>query len=35
MVSAPAAPARLAAQPPAMATDTRHSETYYETKGTI
>ena len=25
----------LAAQPPAMATDTRHSETYYETKGTI
>jgi pilus assembly protein CpaF len=35
VVSAPAVPARLAAQPPAMATDTRHSETYYETKGTI
>ena len=35
VVSAPATPARLAAQPPTMATDTRHSETYYETKGTI
>ena len=35
IVSAPATPARLAAQPPAMATDTRHSESYYETKGTI
>ena len=35
VLSAPVAPARLAAQPPAMATDARHSETYYETKGTI
>jgi pilus assembly protein CpaF len=35
IVAAPSAPARLAAQPPALATDTRHSETYYETKGTI
>ena len=35
LVSAPATPARLAAQPPAMATDTRRSESYYETKGTI
>ena len=35
LVSAPATPARLAAQPPAMATDTRRSESYYETKGTV
>ncbi|AMN45113.1 CpaF family protein [Rhodoplanes sp. Z2-YC6860] len=35
ILSAPQAPARLAAQPPAIATDTRHSESYYETKGTI
>jgi pilus assembly protein CpaF len=33
LVSAPAAPAR--AQAPAMATDTRRSESYYETKGTV
>ncbi len=32
LVSAPATPARLAAQPPAIATDTRRSESYYETK---
>jgi pilus assembly protein CpaF len=32
---APAAPARLAMQPPAMATDTRRSESYYETKGIV
>jgi pilus assembly protein CpaF len=31
----PASPARLAAQPPAMATDNRRSESYYETKGTV
>jgi pilus assembly protein CpaF len=31
----PATPARLAAQPPAMATDNRRSESYYETKGTV
>jgi pilus assembly protein CpaF len=36
VVSAPATPpARLAAQAPAMATDTRRSESYYETKGTV
>jgi pilus assembly protein CpaF len=35
LVSAPKAPARLAVQPPAIATDTRRSESYYETKGTI
>ena len=35
LVSAPAAPARLAMQPPAMATDTRRSESYYETKGIV
>ena len=35
LVSAPATPARLAAQAPAMATDTRRSESYYETKGTV
>jgi pilus assembly protein CpaF len=36
LVSAPEAPSRLAApQPPAIATDTRRSESYYETKGTI
>jgi pilus assembly protein CpaF len=35
LVSAPATPARLAAQPPALATDTRRSESYYETKGTV
>src|SRR5687767_15389507 len=35
IVSAPTTPARLAAQPPAIATDTRRSEGYYETKGTI
>ena len=35
IVSAPATPARLASQPPAMATDTRRSESYYETKGTV
>ena len=35
LVSAPATPARLAAQPPAMATDARRSESYYETKGTV
>ena len=33
--AAPATPARLAAQPQAMATDTRRSESYYETKGTV
>ena len=32
---APTTPARLAAQPPAIATDTRRSESYYETKGTV
>jgi len=35
IVSAPAMPARLAAQAPAIATDTRRSESYYETKGTV
>src|SRR5687767_674520 len=35
IVSAPTTPARLAAQPPAIATDTRRSEGYYETKGTV
>jgi pilus assembly protein CpaF len=35
LVPAPTTPARLAAQPPAMATDTRRSESYYETKGTV
>jgi Flp pilus assembly protein, ATPase CpaF len=35
LVSAPATPARLAMQPPAMATDTRRSESYYETKGIV
>jgi pilus assembly protein CpaF len=35
LVAAPATPARLATQPPAIATDTRRSESYYETKGTI
>jgi pilus assembly protein CpaF len=36
VVSAPATPpARLAAQAPAVATDTRRSESYYETKGTV
>ena len=35
VAAASSAPARLASQPPAMATDTRHSETYYETKGTV
>jgi pilus assembly protein CpaF len=31
----PVAPARLAAQPPALATDNRRSESYYETKGAV
>jgi pilus assembly protein CpaF len=35
LMTPPTAPARLAAQPPAMATDTRRSESYYETKGTV
>ncbi|MEI8151527.1 MAG: CpaF family protein [Hyphomicrobiales bacterium] len=35
LVSAPATPTRIAAQPPAMATDARRSESYYETKGTV
>jgi pilus assembly protein CpaF len=35
LLSAPAAPSRIVTQPPAMATDTRHSESYYETKGTV
>src|SRR5687767_6063713 len=35
IVSAPTTPARLAAQPPAIATDTRRSENYYETKSTV
>ena len=34
-MSAPATPARLAAPAPAIATDTRRSESYYETKGTV
>ena len=35
LVSAPATPTRIAAQPPAVATDARRSESYYETKGTV
>jgi pilus assembly protein CpaF len=36
LISAPATPARLSAQvAPAIATDTRRSESYYETKGTV
>ena len=35
LVSAPATPARLTVQAPAIATDARHSEGYYETKGTV
>jgi pilus assembly protein CpaF len=35
VAAATSAPARLANQPPAIATDTRHSESYYETKGTV
>ncbi len=36
LVSAPATPTRIvAAAPPAIATDTRRSESYYETKGTV
>jgi pilus assembly protein CpaF len=36
LISAPATPARLAVPaPPALATDTRRSESYYETKGTV
>jgi len=35
VAAATTAPARLANQPPAIATDTRHSESYYETKGTV
>ena len=35
LVSAPATPTRLTVQAPAIATDARHSEGYYETKGTV
>jgi pilus assembly protein CpaF len=36
LVSAPASPPRIAnPPPPSMATDTRRSESYYETKGTV
>jgi len=35
VAAASSTPARLAGQPPAMATDSRHSESYYETKGTV
>ena len=35
LVSAPATPQRVASPPPALATDTRRSESYYETKGTV
>jgi pilus assembly protein CpaF len=35
LLSAPAAPARIAAPAPEVAIDTRRSESYYETKGTI
>jgi len=35
LVSAPATPQRVASPPPTVATDTRRSESYYETKGTV
>ncbi|MBM3529423.1 MAG: CpaF family protein [Alphaproteobacteria bacterium] len=35
LISAPAAPARISSPPPVLATDTRRSESYYETKGTV
>jgi pilus assembly protein CpaF len=35
VAAATTTPARLAAQAPAIATDTRRSESYYETKGTV
>jgi pilus assembly protein CpaF len=35
LVSAPASPPRMANPPPVIATDTRRSESYYETKGTV
>ena len=35
LVSAPASPSRIVTQAPALATDNRRSESYYETKGTI
>ena len=35
LVSTPAAPARIAAPSPAAATETRRSESYYETKGAV
>jgi pilus assembly protein CpaF len=35
LVSAPAAPPRVVAPAPAVATDARRSESYYETKGTV
>jgi pilus assembly protein CpaF len=35
LLSAPVAPPRIANPPPVIATDTRRSESYYETKGTV
>ncbi len=35
LVSAPAAPPKTVSPPPSVATDTRRSESYYETKGVI
>jgi pilus assembly protein CpaF len=35
LLNAPASPPRMAAPPPVMAIDTRRSESYYETKGTV
>ena len=35
IISAPATPVRIVTPAPALATDARRSETYYETKGTV
>jgi pilus assembly protein CpaF len=35
LLSAPVAPPRISNPPPVIATDTRRSESYYETKGTV